>query len=132
MNPATRLEEARLEGDHRTLHLRFSDGATFALPSHYLRVFSPSAETGAALGRDPSLLLVPDRPVGIAAIEAVGHYALRLLFDDGHASGIYAYDFLRELGETRTERWARYERRLLDAHRATHTEGDPPHEPTGH
>jgi DUF971 family protein len=123
MNP--RPETVRLSADRLTLHLAFSDGASFDLPSLYLRVFSPSAETGAALGRDPALLLVPDRPVRIETLEPVGHYALRLVFDDGHASGLYAYDFLRELGETRSERWARYERRVAAARTGAGGEGVP-------
>ncbi|EQD76687.1 protein containing DUF971 [mine drainage metagenome] len=124
MNP--HLETVRLAADRLTLHLEFSDGVSFALPSLYLRIFSPSAETGAASGRDPALLLVPDRPVRIADIEPVGHYALRLVFDDGHASGLYAYDFLRELGETRAERWARYEQRVALAQSRPGTDGEGP------
>lgn len=103
----------RLDADRLMLHLEFSDGATYALPSLYLRIFSPSAETGAAPGRDPALWLVPDRPVRIERIEPVGNYALRLIFDDGHSSGLYAYAFLHELGETYAERWARYEAQAL-------------------
>ncbi|MHB1542980.1 MAG: gamma-butyrobetaine hydroxylase family protein [Gammaproteobacteria bacterium] len=124
MNP--HLETVRLRADRLTLHLKFSDGVSFDLPSLYLRIFSPSAETGAALGRDPALLLVPDHPVRIERIEPVGHYALRLVFDDGHASGLYTYEFLRDLGETRAERWTRYERRVALAQRSPGADGEGP------
>lgn len=98
-------EEGRLEID-------FSDGHAGALTAEYMRVESPSAEVQ---GHGPSQkkIVAGCRHVKIAAVEPVGHYAIRIVFDDGHDSGIYSWAYLRELSETRAERWAAYEAALL-------------------
>ena len=90
--------EIRLSKDRRTLRVAFEDGASFALPAELLRVESPSAEVQ---GHHPSQkTIVPGKAaVEILRIEPVGHYAVRLGFDDMHETGIYAWDYLRELGE---------------------------------
>jgi DUF971 family protein len=108
----TTPEEIRLDRNRTGLAIRFSDGASFNLPSDYLRIFSPSAETGAAIGQDPRLWIRVLPTLRIRSLETVGRYAIRIAFEDGHDSGIYAYDFLRDLGETRAERWARYQHHL--------------------
>ncbi len=94
-------EEGRLEID-------FSDGHACALTAEYLRVESPSAEVQ---GHGPSQKKIVSgrRHVKIAAVEAVGHYAIRIVFDDKHDSGIYSWAYLRELSETHAERWAAYQ-----------------------
>ena len=95
---------------HRASHLlevAFDDGSRYRLPCEYLRVESPSAEVQ---GHGPGQrVLVPGkRHVNISAIEPVGNYAVSLHFDDGHASGIFSWSTLRELGEQQEARWSAY------------------------
>jgi DUF971 family protein len=99
--------ELRLSKDRRNLTVTFDDGSRHALSAEYLRVESPSAEVQ---GHSPAeRKTVSGRiAVGIAAIEPVGNYAVRLSFDDGHTTGLYSWDYLAELGETQPERWQRY------------------------
>lgn len=98
-------EEGRLEID-------FSDGHASSLTAEYLRVESPSAEVQ---GHGPSQKKIVGgrRHVKIEAVEPVGHYAIRIVFDDKHDSGIYSWAYLRELSETYAERWAAYQAALL-------------------
>jgi len=91
----------------KVLRVAFDDGRTFDLPAEYLRVESPSAEVQ---GHNPAeRQIVPGRRhVGIIAIEPVGNYAVRLVFDDLHDTGIYSWRYLYELGRDRAARWAAY------------------------
>lgn len=90
--------EIRLAKDRRTLHVAFEDGASFALPAELLRVESPSAEVQ---GHSPTQKqIVPGKAeVEILKVEPVGHYAVKLTFDDMHDTGLFAWDYLRRLGE---------------------------------
>ncbi len=98
----------------RVLELSFEDGSNFKLPAEYLRVYSPSAEVqGHAPGQE--VLQIGKEDVGINDIEAIGHYAIKLMFDDNHDSGIYSWDYLYELGATYDERWQNYLERLQQA-----------------
>lgn len=99
--------EIRLDRAERVLHVSFDDGTRYALPAEYLRVESPSAEVQ---GHTPSQkqLVAGRRHVGIIGIEPVGHYAVRLVFDDLHDSGIFSWDYLRELGREHDLKWAAY------------------------
>ena len=99
--------EIRLSKDKRSLHVAFDDGTAFDLPAEYLRVTSPSAEVQ---GHSPAERKVVSgrRHVGILSLEPVGHYAVKITFDDLHATGIYSWDYLHELGREREQRWARY------------------------
>lgn len=99
--------EIRLARAKRRLDVTFDDGARFSLPAEYLRVESPSAEVQ---GHGPGeRKTVPGKQgVGIAAIEPVGNYAVRLLFDDGHDTGIYSWELLHALGAQQSERWRAY------------------------
>jgi DUF971 family protein len=99
--------EIRLDRAARVLHVTFDDATTFALPCEYLRVESPSAEVQ---GHHPGQkqVIAGRRHVGIIAIEPVGHYAVRLVFDDLHDTGIFSWDYLWELGQERDHRWATY------------------------
>jgi DUF971 family protein len=95
---------------HRASHaleVAFDDGVRYRLPCEYLRVESPSAEVQ---GHGPGQrVLVPGkRDVNIQAIEPIGNYAVQLVFDDGHDSGIFSWSLLRQLGEQYDVRWARY------------------------
>lgn len=89
--------EIRLAKDRRTLHVAFEDGAAFALSAELLRVESPSAEVQ---GHGPAQKkTIPGKAaVEILKVEPIGHYAVKLTFDDMHDTGIYAWDYLRELG----------------------------------
>ncbi|HBK07484.1 MAG TPA: hypothetical protein DDZ81_16810 [Acetobacteraceae bacterium] len=99
--------EIRLDRATRVLHVSFDDGTNFALPAEYLRVESPSAEVQ---GHNPGQkqTVAGRRHVGIIGVEAVGNYAVRLVFDDLHDSGIYSWDYLRELGEQQDRKWPAY------------------------
>ena len=93
------------------LELTYADGRRSRLPAEYLRVHSPSAEVRGH-GPGQSRLVTGKRDVGIDRIEAVGRYALRICFDDGHESGLYTWEYLAELGASQQERWASYLDRL--------------------
>ena len=99
--------ELRLDRAARVLHVAFEDGARFALPVEYLRVESPSAEVQGH-GPDERRIVPGCREVGITAIEPVGNYAVRLVFDDGHDTGIFSWEYLHELGREQGRRWERY------------------------
>jgi DUF971 family protein len=98
----------------RTLELAYADGERFELPCEYLRVYSPSAEVRGH-GPGQEVLQHGKQNVTITAIKPVGHYALQLVFDDGHDSGLYSWDYLYELCLQREARWADYLARLAAA-----------------
>jgi DUF971 family protein len=99
--------EIHLRRAEKRLELAFDDGARFSLPAEYLRVESPSAEVQ---GHDPSQRrTIPGRrQVGITAIEPVGNYAIRIIFDDRHDTGIYSWEYLHELGRDQARKWQAY------------------------
>lgn len=97
----------------RLLDISFADGARFSLPAEYLRVESPSAEVQGH-GPGQKVIVAGRRQVGIMRIEPVGHYAVRIVFDDLHDSGIYPWALLRQLGEEQPARWATYEAALAE------------------
>jgi DUF971 family protein len=107
MNPTRWPTELRLSKDRRTLSVAFDDGTAFELPAEYLRVMSPSAEVQ---GHSPSeRKTVPGkREVEILAVQPVGNYAVKLVFDDMHDTGIYGWDYLFALGDKKDEKWANY------------------------
>jgi DUF971 family protein len=99
--------EIKLSKDRGTLTVTFDTGVQFALPAEYLRVKSPSAEVQ---GHSPDQRqTVPGkRRVQILEILQVGSYAVRLVFDDMHSTGIYSWDYLLELGQRQDEYWQAY------------------------
>ena len=103
--------EIKLHQTSRVLEITFSDGRTFKLPYEYLRVYSPSAEVRGH-GPGQEVLQTGKREVTISEVEAVGHYAIRPKFSDGHDTGIFSWDYLYELGEDQDENWQRYLQRL--------------------
>jgi len=121
--PAPWVQELRLRRRSRVLEVRFTDGAVFEQPFEYLRVHSPSAELQGHGGGEP-LLVVGKQEVGIREIEPVGQYAVRLVFDDGHDTGLFTWKYLRELGAQREQRWAAYRARVQRA-AAGSTNGGP-------
>jgi DUF971 family protein len=103
--------ELRLIKDEARLEIEFSDSRTHSLPAEYLRVESPSAEVQGH-GPNQKKIVAGCRRVKIVELEPVGNYAIRIVFDDGHDTGIYSWSYLHELGESYGERWAAYESAL--------------------
>jgi DUF971 family protein len=99
--------ELRLDQDKRVLTVTFDDGQSFALPAELLRVLSPSAEVQGH-SEDQRVTVAGKKAVRIVRIEPVGNYAVRIVFDDGHDTGLFVWDYLRELGENREARWQSY------------------------
>jgi len=99
--------ELRLKRAERRLEVDFDDSSRFIFPAEFLRVESPSAEVQ---GHGPNeRRTVPGRrDVGILGLEPVGHYAVRIRFDDGHDSGIFSWDYLHRLGREQADRWQAY------------------------
>ena len=99
--------EIKLHQKSRRLELIYDNGESYALDFEYLRVYTPSAE---ARGHGPGqeTLQTGKRNVAIERIEAVGTYALRLVFSDGHDSGLYSWDLLHNLGKHHDELWQEY------------------------
>jgi DUF971 family protein len=99
--------EIKLKRAERRLEVLFDDGSLFSLPAEYLRVESPSAEVQ---GHGPSQkqLVAGCRSVGVERLEPVGHYAVRIVFDDGHDTGIFSWSYLYELGRDQAEKWQLY------------------------
>ncbi|MEQ8194183.1 MAG: DUF971 domain-containing protein [Rhodospirillales bacterium] len=105
--------EIRYNKDERVLEIDFDDGQQFAYTVEFLRVESPSAEVQ---GHSPSdkKIVGGKRFVGINAIEPVGHYAIRIRFDDGHETGIYSWETLYDYGTRQGEIWERYLRAVAE------------------
>jgi len=109
-----RPTEIKLHQKSRVLEVTFDDGAQFNLPCEYLRVYSPSAEVRGH-GPGQEVLQLGKEAVNITAIEPVGTYAVCLHFDDGHNTGIYAWEYLHNLGVNQEANWKRYLERLAAA-----------------
>ena len=99
--------ELRLADAGRTLRVSFADGGVFSLAAELLRVESPSAEVQ---GHAPSerKIVGGKRRVAIRAVEPVGNYAVKLAFDDGHATGLFTWRYLHELGSAQDAVWSAY------------------------
>jgi DUF971 family protein len=106
--------DIKLRTRSRVLEVLFADGARFELPFEYLRVHSPSAEVKGH-GPGQEVLVLGKQNVGIKAIEPVGQYAVKLVFDDGHDSGLFSWKYLHELGSRYAEYWAKYQARVQSA-----------------
>jgi len=113
MQNAHRPTRLKLRTRSRLLEIEFDDGACFELPFEYLRVYSPSAEVRGH-GPGQETLQIGKHGVGITQMEPVGSYAVRLVFDDGHGSGLYTWSYLHELGREREQKWAHYLARLAE------------------
>lgn len=99
--------EIVLHKKSKTLEVAYANGERFVLSCEYLRVFSPSAEVkGHGVGNET--LVVGKEHVNILAIEPVGNYAIKLIFSDGHRSGIYSWDTLHTLGINQEKNWQAY------------------------
>jgi DUF971 family protein len=106
--------EIKLHQKSRVMEIAFDDGRTFRLPYEYLRVYSPSAEVRGH-GPGQEVLQEGKRDVEISSLEPVGSYAVQPTFSDGHATGIYSWDYLYELGIDQDDNWATYLKRLESA-----------------
>lgn len=104
-------EEIGVDRAERTLTVAFDTGEKFVLSAEYLRVHSPSAEVQ---GHSPAekKTVAGKRGVGISDLEPVGNYAVRILFDDGHSTGIYTWQYLLDLGRRQGDLMAAYEAEL--------------------
>lgn len=105
--------DIKLRQKARLLEISFADGKSYELPCEYLRVYSPSAEVKAAVERGE--LVQGKSGVNITAIQPVGNYAVQLMFDDGHDTGVYSWKTLYELGERQQQQWASYLEQLKAA-----------------
>ena len=99
--------EIKLRSRSRVLEVTFADGKRFELPFEYLRVHSPSAEVKGH-GPGQEVLVLGKQNVGIKAVEPIGQYAVKLVFDDGHDTGLFTWGYLYELGSEQVARWADY------------------------
>ncbi len=95
----------------RSLEVKFNDGKAYVLPWEYLRVFSPSAEVRGRRGPD-RILVRGKQQVALSEVRPVGHYAVKLVFDDGHKTGIYDWEYLYWLGANQQDNWNDHLRRL--------------------
>lgn len=106
--------EIRLRKGSRLLTLEFEDGSCFDLPFEYLRVNSPSAEVRGH-GSGEEVLQTGKENVLVTRVEPIGHYAVRLHFDDGHDTGLYTWKYLYDLGRDQERNWQAYLDRLAAA-----------------
>ena len=103
-----------LHQQSRILEVAFDDGERFRLPCEYLRVCSPSAEVRGH-GPGQEVLQTGKKNVNIRSIEPVGNYAVKLVFSDGHDTGLYSWDYLYSLGKNHDKIWQDYLDRLQKA-----------------
>jgi DUF971 family protein len=103
--------ELRLNPARDTLTIAFDNDERFALGAEYLRVESPSAEVRGH-GGGPKQIVRGKENIKISALEPVGNYAVRIVFDDGHDSGLYSWDFLGKLGREHDQLWAEYQKAI--------------------
>ena len=100
--------ELRLRAGGRELRVAYEDGESYTMSAQYLRVYTPSAEVRGHGGPGNEKWPVGKEAVLITGIEPVGNYAIRLVFDDGHDTGLYSWRLLHELGRDQEANWARY------------------------
>ena len=109
-----RPTDLNLHQQSRVLDVTFEDGRQYSLPCEYLRVFSPSAEVRGH-GPGQEVLQFGKKEVNVQAIEPVGSYGVKLVFTDGHDTGIYSWDYLYDLGAKKDSNWKSYLARLAQA-----------------
>ncbi|MBI5439193.1 MAG: DUF971 domain-containing protein [Nitrosomonadales bacterium] len=99
--------EIKLHQQSRLLEITFDDGACFQLPYEFLRVYSPSAEVKGH-GPGQETLQVGKKNVGVREVLPVGSYAVKIVYDDRHDSGLYTWEYLYELGQHQADLWQNY------------------------
>jgi len=107
-------EAIELHRRSRELELRYPGGDTYRLSFEFLRVHSPSAEVRGH-GGDQEVLQTGKLHIGLTAVKPVGNYALQLVFDDGHDTGLYSWEYLHRLCTEHDRLWQDYLRRLHEA-----------------
>ena len=106
--------ELRLAKDRKSLLVQFEDGQAYSLAAEYLRVESPSAEVkGHGPGQEQ--LVSGKNNVSILRLEPVGTYAVRIIFDDGHDTGLFTWTYLAKLGRDHAAIWDAYLKKLATA-----------------
>jgi DUF971 family protein len=113
--------DLKLHRRSRELEVRFADGMNARLSAEFLRVHSPSAEVKGH-GAGEGVLVTGKENVNVARIEPVGRYAVRIVFDDGHDTGLYTWALLYEMCSERDRKWQRYLERLAQAGKPRHPE----------
>lgn len=113
-NKSPQAVAINLHQKSKVLEISFDNDQHFEFSCEFLRVYSPSAEVRGH-GPGQSVLQIGKEHVTINQIEAVGHYAIKLIFDDGHDTGIYSWDYLYEIGQNKDKLWKDYLRALDDA-----------------
>jgi DUF971 family protein len=111
MNAAPQPAGITLHQQSKQFEITFGDGASYRLPFEFLRVYSPSAEVRGH-GRGQEVLQTGKQNVNLLGVEPVGTYALKMIFDDGHSSGLYTWEYLYELGQNQDEMWQSYLKQL--------------------
>lgn len=119
-----RPTDIKLHRKSRILEVSFDDGALFKLPCEYLRVHSPSAEVRGH-GPGQEVLQTGKAEVNIDAVEPMGQYAVKLVFDDGHNTGLYSWGVLYRLGQNQAALWQAYLDRLEAAGKSRFPEPAP-------
>ena len=109
MNTAVKMSAIKLKRKSKLLEITFENGKTFNLSCEFLRVNSPSAEVQ---GHGNSILVTHKKNVNIKAIEPIGNYAIKIIFDDGHDTGIFSWKILHEMGTHYADLWEQYLARL--------------------
>lgn len=112
--PSIAPTDIKLHKQSATLELIYPDGISHQLTAEFLRVHSPSAEVRGH-GKGQEVLQSGKRHVKLINVQAIGNYAIKLVFDDGHDTGIYSWEYLRELGEEENELWSSYLAKLQAA-----------------
>lgn len=107
MSESPRPSDIRLRKQSRVLDLSYADGQCFSLSWEFLRVHSPSAEVRGHHASQ-AVLQTGKKNVGVNELKPVGHYALQIIFDDGHDSGLYSWDYLYRLCTEQEPLWQRY------------------------
>jgi len=103
-----------LHKQSKVLEIAYDDGVIFELPCEYLRVFSPSAEVkGHGTGQE--VLQIGKENINISEVQPIGNYAVRLVFDDGHETGLYTWNYLYELGQNQENYWKEYLHKLNES-----------------
>ncbi|MFT5721425.1 MAG: DUF971 family protein [Motiliproteus sp.] len=110
--PEQRPVKIALHLKSRTLELEYPAGDNHRLSAEYLRINSPSAEVR---GHGSPILQIGKRDVALVGIEPSGHYALKLVFDDGHDTGLFTWEYLYKLCQNEAENWQRYLQQLEEA-----------------
>jgi len=105
--------DIKLHQKSKRLELSFTDSRIYSFSYEFLRVHSPSAEVR---GHSPSqaVLQLDKVSVGVEEVELVGAYALKITFDDGHNTGLYTWDYFRELHDNKEQYWNNYLQKLIE------------------